>query len=285
MIAAGRFERARGLFRDPERDHLFRHAGRPRRARIIAAMSGIDDDDAAPVPLRMARLERHCDRLGRFRRDLLRTPEIGKKARAIRRHQIEDKAMPAAALRRQGEIAFKACRSGEVEDDARTLLGKAAVPEARHHAAALAAPLPVDLKARCRQVDDQTVGIGEREDLRLHARVDVDHEARLRSVFAEPQSRDHRRRMRPERCQEQDRGQQPDKRPEKTSTVGHEFAQIPRPFRSPYRSTKNSITLGLTNSQHIENHRFERRGPEPGTMKSRSHQAPIPQSHCNPMGE
>ena len=110
------------------------------------------------------------------------------------RLDVDDEAIGAGpGSGRQDEALGHLHRLADVEDDARGGRREPAEAQARDQAPAVERRAVRDLPVDLGHVDDDTIGVGQGEDLDLEIGADVDHQARARLVVGNAGARGLRR--------------------------------------------------------------------------------------------
>jgi len=166
VVAAGRTQFAGELLCEGEDDGFFLHARAAMRAGIDAAVTGIDDDDAAALEALGGRADRHGGNCGGRRRRLGAGGQarLGVEARKIGRSEVEHDAAAEARLRIEHEVARNFDGLCCIEDDAIRVRLEAAIAIAGDEALVLVRRLLDEAEGHVLHVDDDAVGVRKRED-------------------------------------------------------------------------------------------------------------------------
>jgi len=169
-------------------DVLLQFAVEAVRARIDAAMTGIEHDQRPRIAVRLDRDRRLLRRLGRpvLERDVA---QIGV---AVGGGQVDHEPCRLALGRGHDEGLVDLHRALGVQDDAGAALHDQAVAEILDQAAAVLACLVGQMEGDLRQVDDDPVRIGERERGEFDLPVNVEDEPGLLVVSADANRGDAR---------------------------------------------------------------------------------------------
>ena len=181
-VFAAALEQFAQLEPEGEHDVLLLLAVEALGAGVDAAMAGIDHDQRTRIG---ARLRGGLVANGGVARPARGQRDVAQEARAVGRGQIEHQPRRLSVDRGKREGLLDPHRPGDVEHDARAALHDQAVAEGLDQAAALLAGMRRQLEGDLRQVDHDSIGIGEREAGDIDLAREVDHETGLFGVAAE----------------------------------------------------------------------------------------------------
>ena len=183
-IFAARFKLLTQGERKGENNVLFEFSAGPFRAVVDASVSGIDNDKRARVAIDFRRRFARPSRCGLGRTICQR--DVAHEAIAIGRDEIEHQTRRLTFGRVEHERLFKTHRSFCIEHDAGAALHDQAVAKRLHQAARLLARFGGKLESGLRQIDHHAIRIGEREGGDVDLPAEIDDEARLLVVSADP---------------------------------------------------------------------------------------------------
>ena len=135
----------RELLRDRERDVLLARARLADRARVLAAVAGVDRDDEVALPVAARNLDRH----GRRRRQLVA--------------EVHDEAIAIGLVRRRQE-SLGLDLVVDVEDDAQPMPAALADAHGLHDARGRGQLERLEVGVDRIEIDDDALGTGEREE-------------------------------------------------------------------------------------------------------------------------
>ena len=183
-VLAGLFDLVAQQQAEFEHDGLLQLAARRLGAVVDAAVARIDDDERARIAggLRLRTSGPACGVSGARLSSAIARMNASRSTAARSSTRRAGCPLPASSTK---AFSMRAGRARSITD-ARAALHHQAEPERLDQAAALLAGLGRKLERDLRHVDDHPVGVGEREGADVDLAAEIDDEARLRFVAADP---------------------------------------------------------------------------------------------------